>query len=170
MSKPVELDRIDLVVEYAIVHAYLDEIKARTGGSNRLSKEDARRSVRTFGIVKVWGGDSRPMMDTHTGSPLMWAEGPNGNPSEIPGGVVNQFIISHGLGRPLFHSNQFYRIADKLEQAGWLLGGETRFMPSHTAEVYVTTHLDPIPPTRWPYRLSVQNGLVVSTSVPSHTV
>lgn len=108
------------------------------------------------------------MIDEH-GTPLIWADGPNGKPSEIPNGVVNRFIISHGLGRPLFHSNQFYRIADKLQQAGWLLGGKTRFMPSQTAEAYVTKNLDPIPPARWPYRLTVQNGLVVSTSVPSHT-
>lgn len=168
MSKPVELDRIDLVVEYAIVHAYLDEIKSRQMGPARLNKEDARRSIRTFGIVKVWGSDST--MTDENGQPLVWLDGPHRQPSRIPDGVVNRFIISHSLGRPLFHSNQFYRIADKLTLAGWLLGGETRFMPSHTAEVYVTTHLDTVPPARWPYRLTVQNGLVVSASVPSHTM
>lgn len=162
MGKVVELDRIDLVVLFSIVHAYLDEVES----FHRMGKTypDARRAVRTFGIVKVWGGETHFMLNKDTREPIMWLDGPNGQPGPIPDGVVNQRIIRHGFGRPLFHSNQFYRIADKLAQAGWLLGGKTRFTPSLAAEQYVLRVLDKKPPEEWPYRIEVQNGIVTATA------
>ena len=135
----VELDRIDLAMLYCICHYRADELDRLT--AQGYTRSEAEGMIHTLGITRLWG---------HV------------NPTE---GLLNRFIARHKLGKPLFHSTQFYRIADNLAAAGWLVGrseGEYYFTPREAGKIFVANELDATPPADWPVALEVEAGQVVS--------
>jgi hypothetical protein len=158
----MELNRIDLVVLYSLVHAFREKVVEEMAKGK--TREDAVRSLgKSFGIVGVWGGKTRVLEDEQ-GNPVQWRY--EGKLRPIPAGSVNRIIITNRLGNPLFHSNQFYRIAESLTRAGWLLGEDARFVPSENADIFVMRELDPRPIDEWPYSVEVVNGKVEDIQSP----
>lgn len=78
----------------------------------------------------------------------------------VPAGIVNKWIIENQIGDPLMYHTQYYRIAKRLLQAGWLVGeGRFVFTYRESARVFVEEFLDKTPPKNWPAKLEVEGGV-----------
>lgn len=144
----VGLDLYDLVMLYCIVHhrdkAYL-EMKAKYPD---LGDYEINQAIGGVGITRIWGNKTFMEDKTWEGKP-------------IPAGTFNSLILNYHMGAPLLHHTQFYRLADKLADAGWLLGGELRFIYTREASDFVHDILDRRLPDDWPTFVPVMNGQVV---------
>lgn len=153
----------DLIVLYCLVH-YRDD-KIRELISSGFSPREAERAASTLGIAEVWG-NKRIMVDAN-GNTVQW------DGKSIPDGSVNRFIMRHNIAKmapPLMYATQFYRVADKLYDAGFLKGDEYRFVTTDAAEIWVRNTLDRITdPRDWFTYVPVQNGMVKGDKIQPKT-
>ena len=136
-----------------------------------------RRDLALVYVIISHSSSERDRMIKEGISPDLWASSMRpvditllvGTGSDRESGILNQFLVTHGIDEQVTSPSLIYRSANRLRDAKLLTPSDNKteqaFVPTeHALSLY--RRLSAKPPSEWPQVIEVSNGTVKTTTVP----